>query len=147
MYLSACAGLYSSVRMFNICRPLFRSDLRFFRQHDRNVIAHRINPPAGLTLQAQVVRRKFDGRFADRTNQNLQQLLRNSHRPLHSHRQSAVCMRTVTVSKRLQHEQPATSSDCKPIAINSYLTRPRSWLSPAQSGICFHLSYLVSHLR
>ena len=58
-----------SLRFFN---------LRLFRQHHRNIISHRIDPPACLALQPRIARRERDRRLANRTNQNLQQLLSKS---------------------------------------------------------------------
>src|SRR5580692_7188831 len=65
----------SLLRLFDLC---------LFRQHHRNVIPHGIHSSARFALQPRMVRGKLDGRLADRTNQNLQQLFRNPHTPLHS---------------------------------------------------------------
>jgi hypothetical protein len=56
-----------------------RLDLGLVDEHHRNVIAYGIDPLALNAFQAAAVGLQFDGGFAQGTNENLQQILTDSH--------------------------------------------------------------------
>ena len=58
---------------------LFWSHFRFFGQHHGNVVAHGIDAAARSALQARAIGEQRDRRFANGTNQNVEQLLWNGH--------------------------------------------------------------------
>ena len=53
---------------------LLCGDSSFLGKHHRNVVANRIYATARQAFQPGIVRRDFDRRFADWTNENVQQL-------------------------------------------------------------------------
>src|SRR5271170_1345803 len=106
-----CSAILVGIRAvfrlpYLVTSSLLFLNLSLFRQQHRDTIRHRVNPPARLALQPRSIRRKFHRRLADRTSQNLQRPFRNLHPTLHFPLQLVISNRTVTLSKRLQHEQP-----------------------------------------
>src|SRR5271163_1047740 len=81
----ACEFSSASLSRYLITSLLRFFNLRLFHQHHRNIVPHRIHPPASPALQREIVRRKCHGRLADGTSQKVQQFLRNPHALLHFH--------------------------------------------------------------
>jgi hypothetical protein len=58
---------------------LVLGDFCFFRKHNRDIVANRIDAAAGAALQAGAVGEQSDRGFAKGTNQNSEKLFRNGH--------------------------------------------------------------------
>jgi Na+-transporting NADH:ubiquinone oxidoreductase subunit NqrC len=59
----------------------FGDDAGFFGQHDGDIVTHRIDALAGVTLQARGVGKQLNGSLADGTNKDGKKLFRNRHQP------------------------------------------------------------------
>src|SRR5713101_1360617 len=57
---------------------LFSGDGGFFQQHHGNFVSNRINTPTGRALEPATIRGQMDRRLALRTNENVEQILRDS---------------------------------------------------------------------
>jgi hypothetical protein len=58
---------------------LIAGDGRFFREHDRDIIAHRIDAAANRAFESALVGQWLNVFFANRTDQHFYQILRQSH--------------------------------------------------------------------
>ena len=68
-----------ALRLYLFRLELFRSDHGFLWQHHGNVVAHRIDAAARATFQARAIGEQFHRRFANGTNENVEEFLRNGH--------------------------------------------------------------------
>jgi len=63
---------------------LFRFNLGFIDEHDRDVVLDGIDAPALAAFQAVTLRRQLDRSFAQRANQYVQKFLTNGHNRINS---------------------------------------------------------------
>jgi len=82
-------------------------DFRFFDQHDRNVIPDRVDALALRTLQAALVGLQGNRRFAQGTNQDVQEVFADRHMPS----KSLVYQDVVWVKESLTPEFEKTKPD------------------------------------
>jgi hypothetical protein len=73
------AGGKALQHIFHFRKVRLLLDLRFIDQHHGNLVANRINALTLDTFQATLIRLQFHRRFAQRTDQDVQQILANRH--------------------------------------------------------------------